>query len=152
MGPRELGAAGSETGNPASGEPLLQLSPERRLVATHSGTAALHEEILMRLDQTGLPFAEAVPAPPPLPFEHLDPNEPEYLLLELDRGGTARRHWLVGALEITPLLFQLLKHARDPRSPRALELEAAELGAAEGAREVLRGLLEEGILVAVHAR
>ncbi|MCA9726585.1 MAG: DUF692 family protein [Candidatus Eisenbacteria bacterium] len=131
-----------------SGESMpVRLASDRHLVETRSGTAQLHEEILGSLESTGSALADAVASPPPLPFEHLDPNEPEYLLLELDREPGTRRHWLVGALEITAELYTLLRAAESPIRLTELERTASELGAADGSREILIGLIEAGVLV-----
>lgn len=126
----------------------FHLSPDHLLVETASGTAALHEEILSRLIRTGETLADVVPTPPPLPFEHLDPTTSEYLVLVLERAGDARSHWLVGALEITEELFELLSLSGEPRTLEQIEGDAAALGAAEGAHEIVLSLIEDGLLVA----
>ena len=77
----------------------------------------------------------------------LDPDAPEYLLLQLDRTGDARSHWLVGVLEISEELFALLARSERPRSLRQIVADAIALGAGEGAEEIVFGLIEEELLV-----
>jgi hypothetical protein len=125
----------------------FRFSSNHLLVQTAAGTGSLHGQILQTLAETGAPFAEVVPTPPPLPFAQLDPDAEEYLLLELDRAGGARTHWLVGVLEITEELFELLARSEQPRSLPGIIEEANLLGAGDGAEEIVVGLIEEGLLV-----
>ncbi len=151
-----------------AGATRFRLSADHLLVETASGTAALHEEILHTLARTGAPLADAVSAraaadgearladavsirnasmaETPLPFHDLDPTTSEYLLLGLDRTRAARSHWMVGALEITQELFELLARFRNTPSLQEIEEHANALGSEE-ARELVLDLIEDGLIV-----
>lgn len=120
-----LAGAGSARGTPVAETEMAD------------GEARLEEAGSVR----GTPAAEAL-----LPFHHLDLTTSEYLLLELDRTKGARSHWMVGALEITQELFELLAGSHNDRSLQEIEGHANALGSEE-AHQLVLDLIEDGLLV-----
>ena len=129
---------------------VFRLSPDKALHATEGGAADLRDEILWCFGRaTGPDLVPAVLRPRRrLPVRETDPSREVPLLLELHRDDGPRLKFLVAISEITPELHAILDFAREPREREALEREAARVGAEEEeAREVVAGLVEEGMLV-----
>jgi hypothetical protein len=128
-----------------------RLSPDKRLHRAARGTADLHEAIHAVLARAPGGLAQAVLEPdPPLPDRAVDPDRTESLLLELVRDDGPRVRFAVGAAEITPALFSLLRHAGTPRTRVDLVARVRALGAgAREAPEVVDGLIADGTILSV---
>ena len=125
-----------------------QLSRDKSLHRAPAGTADLHEEIHLRLAETGKGLVESVlDTSIRLPDTPLRDGE-DALLLELARDDGPRVKFAVGAAEITEGLYALLDFAAAPRQFGALCARIVELGADQkAAGEIIEGLIHEETLV-----
>jgi len=135
---------------PVSTGAAWRLSPDKALHTAAGGTADLHEAVHQALAGSRGDLARAVlESPAPLPGDALDGDRTEYLLLELARDDGPRVRFAAGVTEITEGLHAFLGFASVGREFDALAAGIERLGADPAeAPEVIRGLIEDGTLVA----